>query len=284
LKVRTSIHAAVWGPHWTAKAIGPTLEAAARIGYDYVVIPLRRFEDIEPEAIGREFVRAGLAPLNTCGLPPDRDIGASDPDVRGRGAAHLLKAIALARDMGSTQIGGVLYGPLGKAAEPLCDDAFRRAADTLHQVAEQARIAGVRLALEVVNRYETALLYNTARGLAFIDAVAHDNVSLHLDTFHMSIDEASPFDAIAAAVPRLAYFELDQSHRGAATEGSLNLVDWAQKACSAGYRGIVGVEAFSRQRMAPDHANALAIWEERFSDGDRVAEEFMQVIKAGFGS
>ncbi|MDQ6638476.1 MAG: sugar phosphate isomerase/epimerase [Pseudomonadota bacterium] len=283
MKVRTSIHAAVWGPHWTAKAIGPTLDAAARIGYDYVVIPLRRFEEIEPEAIAREFARAGLAPLNTCGLAPDQDIGASDPDVRQRGAAHLLGAIALARDMGSTQIGGVLYGPLGKAAGPLADDTFKHAAATLHRVAEQARAAGVRLALEVVNRYETPLLYNAARGLAFLEAVDHGNVFLHLDTFHMSIDEASPFEAIAAALPRLAYFELDQSHRGMACEGSLNLVEWTRWAFSAGYRGIVGVEAFSRQCLAPDHANALAIWEERFSDGDRVAEEFMQVIKAGFG-
>jgi D-psicose/D-tagatose/L-ribulose 3-epimerase len=284
LRARTSIHAAVWGPNWTAKSIGPTLEAAARIGYDHVVIPIRRLEDIEPEGIGREFIRAGLVPLNTCGLLPDQDIGAADAGVRERGVAHLQRVIALARDMGSRQIGGVFYGPLGKAAEPPGEDSFRRAADAMRRVAEHARLAGVRLALEIVNRYETALLYNTARGLAFLDAVAHDNVSLHLDTFHMSIDEPRPFEAIIAAVPRLAYFELDQSHRGAPGEGSLDLVEWARQACAAGYRGIVGVEAFSRHRMAPDHANALAIWEQRFTDSDRVAEEFMQIIQAGFGS
>ncbi|MEO6745972.1 MAG: sugar phosphate isomerase/epimerase family protein [Caldimonas sp.] len=282
MKVRTAIHAAVWGPDWTPAAIGPTLDAAARIGYDHVVIPLRRFEDIEPEALARKFEQRGIAPLNTCGLAPDRDIGSADPVVRERGAAHLIKAIALARDMGSTQIGGVLYGPLGKAAKPLTDDAFERAAETLRGVGEKAGVAGVRLALEVVNRYETPLLYNTSRGLAFLDAIAHPNVFLHLDTFHMSIDEAHPFEAIAAATPRLAYFELDQSHRGPAFEGSLDLVNWCRQAAGAGYNGIVGVEAFSRQHLASDHANALAVWQERFSDGDRVAKEFMQVIRTGF--
>jgi D-psicose/D-tagatose/L-ribulose 3-epimerase len=112
--------------------------------------------------------------------------------------------------------------------------------------------------------------------------VGHTNLFLHLDTFHMSIDEANPFDAITAAVPHLSYFELDQSHRGPAFEGSLDLVKWCRHAAGAGYAGIVGVEAFSRQRLAPDHANALAIWQERFEDGDRVAEEFMQIIRTGF--
>jgi len=284
MKVRTSIHAAVWGSNWTADAIGPTLDAAARIGYDHVVIPLRRFEDIQPDALAREFMQRKLAPLNTCGLAPDQDLGAADPEIRERGSAHLITAVALARDMGSTQINGVLYGPIGKASEPLSEDAFQRAAESLHLVAEQAQIAGVRLAVEVVNRYETPLLYNISRGLAFLDAVDHRNVFMHLDTFHMSIDEASPFDAIAAAASRLAYFELDQSHRGPAFEGSLDLVKWCEKAADAGYLGIVGVEAFSRQCLASDHANALAIWQERFTDGDRVAEEFMQVIRTGFGS
>jgi D-psicose/D-tagatose/L-ribulose 3-epimerase len=282
VNVRTSIHAAVWGHDWTAKAIGPALDSAARIGYDHVVIPLRRFEDIEPAALARVFAQRGLTPLNTCGLTPDRDIGAADATTRERGAAHLLKAVALARDMGSTQIGGVLYGPLGKAVEPLSEAAFQCAADIIRRVADHAQAAGVRLALEVVNRYETPLLYNTERGLMFLDAVGHQNVSLHLDTFHMSIDEANPFDAIMTALPRLAYFELDQSHRGPAHEGSLDLVEWARRACLAGYRGIVGVEAFSRQKLAPDHANALAIWQDRFRDGDRVAEEFMRVIRSGF--
>jgi Sugar phosphate isomerases/epimerases len=195
----------------------------------------------------------------------------------------LCQAIALARDMGSAQIGGVIYGPLGKARGPVLDDAFDRAADVMHRAAEKARAAGVRLALEVVNRYETALLHNTARGLAFLDAVSHDNVYLHLDTFHMSIEESAPFDAIAAAMPRLAYFELDQSHRGAAYEGSLDLTEWTRHLCLAGYTGIVGVEAFSRSMLEPDHANALAIWQDRFSNGDLVAAEFMRVIKSGFG-
>jgi D-psicose/D-tagatose/L-ribulose 3-epimerase len=284
MNVRTSIHAAVWGRDWSPDGIAPTLAQAAELGYDHVVVPLRRFDDIRPEPLARVFAAHGLAPLNTCGLSPDKDIGDADPAVRRRGIEHLKQGIALARDMGSAQIGGVLYGPIHKAARPLPADAFSRAAESMHEVAGHAAAAGVRLALEVVNRYETPLLYNTRRGLEFLRAVGHENVFLHLDTFHMSIDESAPFEMIEAALPRLAYLELDQSHRGAALDGSLDLVRWCREAARCGYRGIVGVEAFSQQLLAPDHADALAVWEERFGDGREVAAGFMQVIRQGFAA
>ena len=142
--------------------------------------------------------------------------------------------------------------------------------------------SSVRLALEVVNRYETSMLPTTVRGLAFLDRVAHEIVWLHLDMFHMSLEEAAPFDVLKQALPRLAYFELDQSHRGAIVDGSLDLIEWAKETCSAGYAGTVGVEVFSRALMTLKHANALAIWEDRFTEGEKIAAEFMRVIDADF--
>lgn len=281
--VPAAIHAAVWGADWTPEGIRPTLADAAGLGYSHVAVPLRNFSDIQPAGLAKAFESHGLQPLNTCGLSPGKDIGSSDPDERARGMAHLKQAVGLARDMGSRQINGVLYGPLGKAARPLSDDAWRHAAACIREVAEHAAGAGVRLALEVVNRYETPLLYNVTRGLRFLDDVGHDNVCLHIDTFHMSIEEADPLGMIELALPRLGYLELDQSHRGDAFEGSLDLVAWTRRAAELGYRGLVGVEAFSRQKLASDHADGLAIWEERFRDGRAVAENFMKVIRSGFG-
>ena len=281
-KVRTSIHAAVWGPDWRADGIRPTLEEAARIGYDHVVVPLRDFSLVDPPALAVAFAKHALVPLNTCGLSADKDIGDPDADVRARGVAHLRHAIALARDMGSPQIGGVLYGPLGKATALPPPGTVERIAEGLRLAAETAQAAGVRLALEIVNRYETATLNTVAKGLALLNSVGHRSVMLHLDTFHMSIDETDPFEALAAALPRIAYFELDQSHRGDAFDGSLDLAEWSRRAAELGYEGIVGVEAFSRQCLTPEHANLLAVWEHRFDNGSQVAENFMRVIRAGF--
>jgi D-psicose/D-tagatose/L-ribulose 3-epimerase len=278
----TAIHPSVWGPRWDAEGIRPTLEAAARIGYDHVVIPLRSMAGLDPKALARAFAAHNLVPLNTAGVPPDADIGSVDGDVRQRGLQHLLSAVSMARDMGSPQINGVLYAPLVRASGPADMDALYRSADSMAIIGRYAASAGVRLAVEVVNRYETNVLNTARQALDYVGRVNEDNVGIHLDTFHMSIEEAAPLQALRDAMPKLFYFELDQSHRGALGAGSMDLEAMARVAAEAGYRGIVGVEAFARSRMDADHANALAIWRDTFIDADALAAEALLTIKRAF--
>ena len=280
--VTTSIHAAVWGSRWDSVGIDPTLECAARLGFDHVVVPLRSLAALDPTAIGRAFERHGLIPLNTAGIPADCDIGSRDPYARQRGMKHLRNVMRAARDMGSRQINGVLYAPLVRAPGPPPSEARQFSAEALAAIAHEAKPMGLRLALEVVNRYETNLLNTAGEAIAFLDEVAQDNVGLHLDTFHMSIEERDPFQTLRDAAPRLFYFELDQSHRGDLRDGSLDLETWAREAARAGYRGIVGVEAFSRSRMAPDHADALAVWRDTYDDPSALAESALKLIRRSF--
>ncbi|MGO8485000.1 TIM barrel protein, partial [Rhizobium leguminosarum] len=59
-------------------------------------------------------------------------------------------------------------------------------------IAEFARQANGDLVLEVVNRFETKLLNTAAQGLKFISETGSEHVRLHLDKFHMNIEEANP--------------------------------------------------------------------------------------------
>ncbi len=51
---------------------------------------------------------------------------------------------------------------------------------------------GLRLAMEVLNRYEAHLLNTAAQALEFVVDVGADNVGLLLDAYHMNIEEADP--------------------------------------------------------------------------------------------
>jgi D-psicose/D-tagatose/L-ribulose 3-epimerase len=51
-----------------------------------------------------------------------------------------------------------------------------------------------------------------------------------------------------------------------------------------GFGGIVGVEAFSRSNLAPDHADALAIWRDTFEDGDELALQALDLIRRAFNA
>jgi D-psicose/D-tagatose/L-ribulose 3-epimerase len=283
MSLQVAIHPAIWTGNFSADGLGSALDKAATIGFSHVVVPLRNFEVIDPAAMARAFASRGLRPVNTAGVGLDSDVGSADQVVQQRGKDRLRRAIAMARDMGSGQINGVLYAPLMKASGPPAPGQLQRSAEILGELAREAQSAGVRLAIELVNRYETNLLNTVEQGMDYLKlAGEHPNLTLHLDTFHMAIEEADLDAAIDVALPKIGYFELDQSHRGALTEGSLDLSGFIKRLAHKGYSGMFGIEAFARGPMAPDHADALAIWRDPFADPDKLAREGFALIKAMF--
>jgi D-psicose/D-tagatose/L-ribulose 3-epimerase len=277
-----SIHSYVWLPAWTTAGGEFAVARARAAGYDRVVVPLRDPEAIEPETIRRIFEKHGLRPVNTANQLPDADVSSTDPEIRRRGIARHLLSLRLACDMGSDQMGGVLYGVLGKAARPAKADNLAAAAESLAAVAEEAGRLGVRLTLEIVNRYESNLINTVAQGLALRRMIGADNVYLHLDTFHMNIEEADPLAAIDAALPHLGYFELDQNHRGLPDRGTLDFAPMLDRLRRAGYRGPIGVEAFSSRIAGPEVAAGVAVWRDMFDDGDAVARAGATIIRRAF--
>ena len=155
------------------------------------------------------------------------------------------------------------------------------AADSLATLGEEARGMGIRLALEIVNRYESNLVNTVAQGLALLAAIGSDNVFLHLDTFHLHIEETDPLQALRAALPRLAYLELDQNHRGRPDQGAIDFGPWLACAVAGGYRGPIGIEAFSASVIGPEIGGAIGIWRDLFQDGDEVARSGIAAIRHG---
>jgi len=282
--VRTAIHAGVWSTDPQPDNVARVLGEVAATGFECLAIPLRNLPSLQPAALAKAFQSAGVAALGTTGFPAGADISSADPEMRQRGEEHLRNVLAVARDIGVEQINGALYGPLGHAGQPIKPDASQRSAEVIGRIAEIASASGIRLCVELLNRYETAMLNSVQQGLAYLQLANHPNVRLHLDTYHMAIEERDPIAAAQAALPKLGYFELDQSHRGRLDEGSLDLRAMAEPVRQSGYQGLIGVEAFARSRLAPDHANALSVWRDQFEDGTALARQAMSLIREIFGT
>lgn len=280
---RRSIHSYTWLPRWSNEGGERAAARAAAHGYGHLVIPLRDPESVDPARIARFCAAEGVVPLTTSALGPDTDISSTDPDVAARGLARHLRALALARDMGAPRMGGILYGAFGKAARAAAPGQFEASAEGLARLAEAAAASDMLLTLEVVNRYESNLVTTAAEGLRLIEAIGQPNVKLHLDTFHMNIEEEDMLATLKSALPHLAYFEIDQNHRGRLSAGAIRfepLLEWLK---GAGYDGLVGVEAFSSAISHPDVAAGVASWRPLFADGDEVAEEGRALLdRCGF--
>lgn len=140
------------------------------------------------------------------------------------------------------------------------------------------------MTFEVLNRYETSLINTAAQAMDFAELSESEHLKIHLDTFHMSIEESDIFAAIDRALPRLGYLELGQSGRGKLSTGVVDAPTVVAHTLKAGYTGPIGVEAFSRSILPGFVSDALAIWREPYSSGFSLASEAMELIRAGADS
>jgi len=274
-----AIHAYTWAPMWTTEHGAHAVSRAAALGFSYVVVPIRNHENIDPEAIRRIFAGAGLKPVTTSPLQADNDISSTDRSVWQRGVDRHKKALDLAAAMGADRMGGILYSQFGKASRAATADNFKAAAEGLAQVAEKAKTMGMLLSLEVVNRYETNLINTAADAVRLIEAIGFDNVKVHLDTFHMNIEEDDMMGALETALPHLAYFEIDQNHRGLLSRGTLDFSPFLSRLRDTGYGGLIGVEAFSSAISHPDIVAGVGAWRNMFDNGDDVGREAIQLLE-----
>ena len=105
---------------------------------------------------------------------------------------------------------------------------------------------GVRLFLEVINRYETNI-FNTAEAtMEFILSKKLENCLIHLDTFHMGIDEADPVAAIKLCGKKLGYMHFADNTRSYPGSGQFDFHRVLQALEAIGYDGYLSVECLPK--------------------------------------
>ena len=134
-----------------------------------------------------------------------------------------------------------------------CAGAMRRLRSSLEALSDTASSHGVVLAVEPINRYEVDLVNTVKEALDLVSGLRSAGVLV--DTFHSTLEEASPYEAIREAGSRLAHFHAADSNRRAP---GLGIIDWAMVAEAlreVGYGGFASVEA----RVMPDYRGQLEV-------------------------
>jgi D-psicose/D-tagatose/L-ribulose 3-epimerase len=139
------------------------------------------------------------------------------------------------------------------------------------RLADRAADRGVHVSLEIVNRYETNLLNTVEQGLEFLDEVDRPNVGVHLDTYHMNIEENTMDGPVLAAAERLGYVHIGESHRGYLGSGSVNFPSFFRALAQVGYEGPVTFESFSSAVVDPVLSNQLGVWRNLWDDSGHLA-------------
>jgi D-psicose/D-tagatose/L-ribulose 3-epimerase len=276
-------HANVFVADASLESLRAPLDAMAELGYSRIVLPPLDPASTDAVALGSILADRGLAPITIAGgLSAVADVGSPDPDVRAAGAAALRGVVDLSAALGGDQMNGVPYGVFGHPYGPTTADAFARSAREVGRVADYAHERGIMMTFEVLNRYETSAINTAAQAIDFVALSGSDHLRIHLDTFHMAIEEADMAEAIRVALPKLGYLELGQSGRGLLSTGVVDIVDIVRSTLDAGYSGRVGVEAFSRSILSAGAGDMLAIWRDPFRDGVEFAADAARLIQRGY--
>lgn len=232
-----------------------------RWGFDTVEIPIEDPSHIDPAKVKAAADRAGLVIGSICAcMGPGRDFRGT-PAEQKTGMAYCTALIDQAAAMGCPSLIGPVYSVVGKAdaVEPARQKVeWALVVKNLKVLAKHAEAKGVMICIEPLNRFETDFLNTCDQGLRLVKAVGSRAVKLHLDTFHMNIEEKDQAAAIRKAGKLLGHFHACGSDRG--TPGGDHIA-WPAivKALKAvHYRGDVVIESFTTDVKVI--ARAAAIW------------------------
>lgn len=244
LSVVVSTHAAQFQAATFKGDLAANLTRIADLGYDGVELAIRDPGLVDADGLTRALDALGLKvpAIGTGQAWAEEGLSFTDPDEEVREAAviRICAHAPLAARWGAVVIVGLIRGTVFPGVSP--EQARAWLVDALRRCAAAAGDQGVRLALEPINRYETALINTVSEGLALLEEVEAPNLGLLPDTFHLNIEEPSIEASIRDAGSRIFHFHVADSNRRHPGAGHLDFASILGALAESGYRGFVSGE------------------------------------------
>lgn len=248
--MKYGIYYAYWAKSWGVD-YRPYVVRAADAGFDCLEISCAGLKDMSDTAAMelKKFADDhGITLTGGYGPRPEENIASKDEAVADNGIRFWKDTFPVLEKLGITAVGGGLYGywpvdyskPVDKAGD------LDRSIRNMKRVAAMAKEHGITtLGMEVLNRHEGYLLNTAKEAVAFVKAVDQPNVRIHLDTYHMLLEEDSFTEAIHTAGSYLGHFHVGENNRKLPGQGTI--IPWkeiGQALKDVHYNGAIVTEPF----------------------------------------
>ncbi len=161
-----------------------------------------------------------------------------DPDNVAKAVEGLKLFVDASAILECGVVVGWVRGQLGDKPE----QRLAQQGKTLSNVNQHAATNHVPLYIEAINRYELDSLNTAQQILDFIDTYELSQAYVHLDTFHMNLEEYSPVKAIRQCGSKLGYVHLADNTRWYPGHDRLNFDEVFSTLAEIGYPGYIAVE------------------------------------------
>ncbi|MDP9136622.1 MAG: sugar phosphate isomerase/epimerase [Pseudomonadota bacterium] len=249
------VHTSMWTMNWDRAGAEKAVTAAAGYKMDFIEIALLNAPAVDAAHSRALLQKNDLQAVCSLGLP-EPAWASRHPE---RAIDHLKVAIDKTAEMGALALSGVTYGGIGeRTGVPPTQAEYDNVARALTAAAKHAKSRGILLGIEPVNRYENHLINTGWQALEMIERVGADNLFIHLDTYHMNIEEKGAANGILDAREHLKYIHLSESDRGTPGCGTCDWDEVYAALAAIGFKGGLAMESFLN--MPPELAYGLSVW------------------------
>lgn len=268
------VHTSMWTMEWTPEAAEKTVEAATYYKMDFIEIALLNLPIVDAIHTKLLLEKNNLRAICSLGLPQE-SWASHNPE----GAIdHLKTAIDKTSEMGCEALSGVVYGGIGeRSGLPPSQKELDNVAFALAEANKHAKSKNIFFGIEPVNRYETHLINTASQGVSMIERIGSDNIFLHLDTYHMNIEEKGVANGILDSKDHLRYIHLSESDRGTPGWGTCDWDEIFGTLAAINFKGGLAMESFIN--MPPEIAYGLSIWRPVAKDQTEVMENGLPFLR-----
>jgi D-psicose/D-tagatose/L-ribulose 3-epimerase len=186
------VHNLVFGDVWSEEIAKSAVASAAEIGFDLLEVLIFDPAELDVEMTRKVMQGSGLDLRLGMALGPDSDISSLDNAVASAGEATVERCLQIAADLGAPAVSGITYAAFNNYPSAPTEAQRARVLEALARLDARAGALGVKLGLEPVNRYESYLINTLDQAADAIRQIGARNLFVHMDTFHMNIEEADP--------------------------------------------------------------------------------------------
>ncbi len=257
------------------------IDKIKEMGFDLIEVAVEDPALIDLQTLKTVLDQKGMKAIMCGAFGPGRNLSSLDARERLNAKSYLKWLIDAAAELDAGPVIGPMYSAVGK--DRLEDPAEREqewqlAVSGLKEMCKYSAERGVRLAFEPLNRFETDMVNIVDQGLKLIADVGEPNLGLHIDTFHMHLEEKDSAAAILKAGDSVFHVHACENDRGVPGTGQVKWEAIFKALSDINYQGVISIESFTPE--VKSIARAVCIWREIAPNQDSIALDGLKFIKS----
>ncbi len=269
----------VWASPLSDDTLDSIARKAAAMGFEAIELPVESPGDWDPARAAVILAELSLSPYVVGAMGAGRDLVSAPDDDIASTQRYLIHCVDVAKALGASVVAGPFYAQTGRTWRMSPETRAHTVAElrrNLRPVVDAAREAGVTIAIEPLNRYETSLINTVEQALDALGPLLGPGLGLALDSYHLNIEEKDPYEAIRSAGEHIAHVQVCGNDRGAVGDDHIDWPAFLDALDDAGYAGVLNLESFTADNETI--ATAASVWRPLAESQDALAERSLAYL------